>query len=83
MSFGFRIDGFSQTNLKFESNNQNREDFDYALVPTLTYKSSEFATLRLAYAHEVDTTEGSKDIKDRQIHLQFIYFLGAHPAHEF
>lgn len=83
LSFGMRIDGFSQTNLKFASNGEKRNDLDYAVVPTLTYKASEFSTVRLAYAHEVDTTEGVGDVRDRQVQLQFVYILGAHPAHDF
>lgn len=83
LSFGFRIDGFSHLNMEFESNNERRRDFDFALVPTLTYKPSEFSTLRLAYSHEVDTTQGIGDVQDRQVQLQFTYIMGAHAAHEF
>lgn len=81
--FGFRADGFSHLNMKFESNSQDREDFDYALSPSLTYKPSEFSLLRLTYIHEVNTTQGVSDTKDRQIEVQFVYFLGAHPSHNF
>lgn len=82
-SIGVRWDGFSQTNLKFTSTQGNREDFDYAIVPTLTYAPSEFSKLRLAYSHEVDTTQGSEDIEDRQIQFQVTFNIGAHPTHEF
>ncbi len=82
-SGGLRIDGYSHLNLKFESTGEKRSDFDYAVVPTLTYKTSEFATVRLAYSHAVDTTQGSGDTRDRQFQLQFVYLLGAHPAHDF
>jgi len=83
LSFGMRLDGFSHLNLKFESNGEKRNDLDYAVVPTITYKPSEFSTLRLAYSHEVDTTQGTGDKLDRQVQLQFTYLLGAHPAHDF
>ncbi len=83
LSFGMRFDGFSHLNLKFQSNNEKRNDFDYALVPTITYKPSEFSTLRFAYSHEIDTTQGTGDKLDRQFQLQFTYILGAHPAHDF
>lgn len=80
---GMRLDGFSHLNMKFETNSLPREDFDYALSPSLTYKPSEFSLVRLSYLHEVNTTEGVADTKDRQIQLQFVFFLGAHPAHLF
>jgi hypothetical protein len=83
ISFGVRLDGFSHLNLEFQSNGESREDFDYAFAPTLTYKPSEFSALRLAYSHEVDTTQGVSDVTDRQIQMQFLFILGAHPAHEF
>lgn len=81
--FGLRFDAFSHLNLKFQSNGERRDDLDYAFVPTVTYRNSEFSTLRLAYAHEVDTTEGVGDVKDRQIQLQFVFLLGSHPSHDF
>lgn len=83
LSFGFRFDGFSHLNMEFESTGERRQDFDYALVPSLTYKPSEFSTFRLAYSHEVDTTQGTDDVQDRQVQMQFTYIMGAHPAHEF
>lgn len=79
---GLRMDGYSQLNLKFQ-NGDKRSDFDYALVPTLSYKPSEFSTLRASYTYEIDTTQGAADIADRQFMVQFIYNLGAHPAHDF
>jgi hypothetical protein len=83
LSLGFRFDGFSELSLEFDSNNQKRDDFDYAIVPTLTFKPSEFSTFRLAYSHEVNTTQGIDDTYDRQVQLQFGFILGAHPAHDF
>lgn len=83
LSFGFRVDGFSHLNLKDSTSNEKLKDFDYALVPTMTYKTSEFSTVRLAYAHEVDTTQGKDNVMDRQIQLQLTFLLGAHPTHEF
>ncbi|MCH2533931.1 MAG: hypothetical protein MK008_05770 [Bdellovibrionales bacterium] len=80
---GMRFDGFSHLNMKFETNSKGREDFDYALSPSVTYKPSEFSLVRLSYLHEVNTTQGVSDTKNRQVQLQFVYFLGAHPAHIF
>ena len=83
LSFGCRVDGFSQLNLKDSVTGEKQKDFDYALVPTISYKASEFSTVRLAYAHEVDTTQGKDNRMDRQIQLQLTFLLGAHPAHDF
>lgn len=80
---GLRLDGFSHLNLRWASTNEHRADFDYGVTPALTWKPSEFSTLRLAYSHEVDTTRGVADVRDRQVQLQFAYVLGSHPAHEF
>jgi hypothetical protein len=82
-SFGCRLDAFSELSLKFVSNGERRADLDYAIVPTLTYRSSEYLMFRVAYAHEVDTTEGVGDQRDRQFMLQAVYIMGAHPAHDF
>lgn len=82
-SFGLRVDGYSHVNMTFETVDEAREDFDYGIVPTLTYKPTEFGTIRLAYMHEVDTTQGVEDTEDRQFQFQFIAMLGAHPAHDF
>lgn len=82
-SFGLRLDGFSQLNMKDDTTKEKLHDLDYALVPTVSYKPSEFSTVRLAYAHEVDTTQGRDNKMDRIVQLQLIYVLGAHPAHEF
>lgn len=82
-SFGLRLDGFSHLNRTFNTTGEKQKNFDYGLVPTVTYKPSEFSSLRLAYAHEVDTAQGESDIRDRRFELQFVYILGAHPAHDF
>jgi hypothetical protein len=82
-STGLRLDAFSHLNKKFQSTGERRGDLDFALVPMITYKSSEFATLRLAYTFSVDTTEGDADRRDHLVELQYSFILGAHPAHDF
>lgn len=82
-SFGLRFDGFSHLNMTFNTVDEPREDFDYGIVPTLTYKPTEFGTIRVAYMHEVDTTQGVDDVQDRQFQFQFTALLGSHPAHDF
>ncbi len=81
---GLRADVFSHLNRKFESTGESRKDLSYALVPTLTYNHSEFTRLRLAYSHEVESIAGEpEDQTERQIQLQFVFILGAHPSHNF
>lgn len=79
--FGVRFDAYSQ--LTYAVEGEKKKNLDYAIVPTFTYKPSEFSRLRLAYTHDVNTTEGDADRNDRRIEFQFVYFLGAHPAHDF
>jgi hypothetical protein len=81
--FGMRLDAFSHMNLRAADTNEKQRDLDYALVPTVTYKPSEFSILRFAYSHEVDTTQGTGNVLDRQVQLQLVYFIGAHPPHDF
>jgi hypothetical protein len=80
---GLRLDAFSHLNLEFESTGGSRKNLDYAIVPNLTYKSSEFATFRLAYSYEVNTLKGESDTKEQMLQMQAIFILGAHPAHDF
>lgn len=82
-SFSMRFDGFSHTNMKFNTVDEAREDFDYGIVSTVTYKPTEFGTIRFAYMHEADTTQGVDDVEDRQFQFQFTALLGSHPAHDF
>jgi hypothetical protein len=80
---GLRLDGFSELSKKFITNNERRKNFDYALVPILTWKPSEFSTLRFSYTYDVETAQGDKDKQNHLAQIQFNYILGAHPAHDF
>ncbi|QDK39093.1 outer membrane beta-barrel protein [Bdellovibrio sp. NC01] len=82
-SLGLRMDAFSDLSQNFEGTNDRQKNLDYAFVPTLTFKTSEFATWRVAYTHEVLNQAQMADQIDRKIELQFIAILGAHPAHAF
>ncbi len=53
------------------------------LAPTITYKASEFSTLRLAYDWQNDKQSGRADRKDARLEFQASYIIGAHPAHDF
>ncbi|UYL08767.1 hypothetical protein B9G69_017125 [Bdellovibrio sp. SKB1291214] len=79
---GLRVDAFTDMSLKFDDG-EKRDNLDYAFVPTVSYKNSEFVTWRLAYTHEVNNVAMEADQINRVIELQFIAILGAHPAHAF
>ncbi len=82
-AFGLRVDAFTDLSQNFEGTNDRQKNLDYAFVPTLTFKTSEFSTWRIAYTHEVQNVAQEADKIDRKLELQFIAILGAHPAHAF
>lgn len=72
------------TNLSLKTFNGTRIDnSEQHLVPTLTYKASEFSTLRLAYSFGLEKHDGKSDRVDGKVEMQATFILGAHPAHEF
>lgn len=80
---GLRFDIFSHLNLDFASTGENRKNLDYAVSPNLTYKSSEFVTLRMSYVYEVETRQGLSDNQEHLFLTQAVFIMGAHPAHDF
>jgi len=79
---GLRVDAL--TVLSQENALGKKEDnLNLALVPTLTYRSSEFATFRLAYNEKQDSVNNEIVNRDRYIQFQATFILGAHPAHIF
>ena len=79
---GVRSDFF--TNLTLEDAGGNKiNNIDYALVPTLTFKSSEFSTWKLAYQFEGRREDGRGHGTNNSVELQATFILGAHPAHDF
>jgi len=82
VSFGLRFDYMTNLTLK-DAGGKSIANRRAAVVPTLTYKASEFSTLRLAYTYEeANRDDRSREI-DRQLELQTVFIIGAHPAHEF
>lgn len=80
---GLRVDGFADHGKRFVTTGELRKDFDYALTPQVTWRSSEFALFRASYTRSVDTTQGDPDLTEQRVDVQFVYLLGAHPAHDF
>lgn len=59
------------------SNSENR------VVPTITYKASEFSSLRIAYDWSTKKQDDQKDQNIQTIQTQATFMMGAHPAHDF
>lgn len=79
---GLRLDAL--TVLSQENALGDKEDnLNFAWVPTLTYRSSEFALFRLAYNDKRDSVNSKTINRDRYLQLQIVFILGAHPAHTF
>lgn len=53
------------------------------VVPTITYKASEFSSMRLAYDWSVAKQDRQPDRKNQAIQVQATFMIGAHPAHDF
>jgi hypothetical protein len=79
---GLRGDYYSTLNLKDAVGN-SLSNSTVALVPTLTYRSSEFTTFRAGYTQEWVSQKGTATQNNWLLELQTVFILGAHPAHEF
>lgn len=80
---GVRLDAFNYLNKTNVLSRQREKNISYAVVPTLSYHSSEFATFRLAYTAKASRELSRTIDSDRIIELQAIFLMGAHPAHDF
>ena len=80
--FGSRFDYYSILTLK-DVTNKDIDNATYAIVPTLTYKASEFATLRIAYNYEWSKMASQEDKQNQKLEMQATFIMGAHPAHDF
>lgn len=79
---GTRFDYYSVLSLK-DAAGKPIQNADYGIVPSITYKASEFSTLRLAYSHELSKRDAREDRKNQKIEVQATLMMGAHPAHDF
>jgi hypothetical protein len=80
---GVRFDSFSHLNKTNAVTNQREKNVFWTVVPTLTYKHSEFSTFRASYSNTVYRELSETRMTDHLIELQAVFILGAHPAHEF
>jgi hypothetical protein len=81
-SAALRFDYLTVTSLKFASGG-GVPNYEAALMPQISWKPSEFTTVRLSYTYrgiyKVDRFVGY----ERFAELQTVFLLGAHPAHDF
>jgi hypothetical protein len=82
LSLGLRLDGFKNLTQK-NILGRDLNNITYGSTFLATHKSSEFFTARLSASHEFTRTEGVMSGKDTRVELQFVFIMGAHPAHEF
>lgn len=79
---GVRLDYFSILNSK-DAAGISLQNVEWNVVPTISYKPSEFVTFRLAYNHRPTTNYVVGTQVQKYIEFQSIFILGAHPAHDF
>lgn len=79
---GLRLDAFTDLSLKFASGDR-RSNFDYGAVPMLSYKASEFSTVRFSYTFASETRQGDQTRNEQRFDVQLVMLMGAHPAHDF
>jgi len=82
-SFGYRLDGFKDLTKRNAITGKKINNVNYGTLAQLTYQSSEFAKMRVSLAHEFDREEGETLGRDTRFQLQYVFFLGSHPAHVF
>ncbi len=81
-STGLRYDHYTGKNVDLDGGARDSST-SYALVPTVTYKTSEMSLLRASYSYEVQNFDIEADRSDSKVELQFVYILGSHPVHDF
>ncbi len=82
-SLGIRLDVFNELTRTSALTGQREKNINYGIVPTLTYRSSEFAKFRLAYGYHGERELSETQFTDHVIELQATFIMGAHPAHDF
>lgn len=80
--FGLRFDYFSILNLRDAIGIEVKRT-DLNVVPTATWRPSEFVTVRMAYNLRPEFQGAPAAKTNHYIELQSIFILGSHPAHDF
>lgn len=82
-SLGLQTGALKELSKKDAITKKKLNNISYELAPKVSYKASEFSTLRLTMSHQFTREEGLTTSKDTQALMQFIFILGSHPAHNF
>lgn len=82
-SFGLRGDMFKDLTMRDAISLEKENHIFYGFGPSVTYRNSEFSWFRATFFHEFDRVEGQTHNRDTRFELQFVFILGAHPAHAF
>ncbi len=80
---GLRLDAFKDLSKRNAITNKKINNIDYGSSLELTWNSSEFVKTRLGLSHSFTREEGLTSGKDTKAMAQFVFILGAHPAHSF
>ncbi len=81
-SAGVRLDYYTHLNLT-DINGRGISSVQWAFAPTVIWAPSEFTKLRLAFTQERVARGGTQIGNYNQVEFSTVFFLGAHPAHEF
>ena len=83
VDFGIRGDSYSVLSSKDALGNKI-ENASSEIVPTVTYKPSEFSTFRLAYSWQLEQRGNEVTrVADSRLQAQITFILGSHPSHDF
>ncbi|MBY0371944.1 TonB-dependent receptor [bacterium] len=78
---GARLDYYTDTSLTYGGGGAYPNG-NLTIVPSLLYRSSEFVTARLSLTQDFER-QGTTTQSSQMIEFQAVFFLGAHPAHDF
>ncbi|MCY4523495.1 MAG: TonB-dependent receptor [Halobacteriovoraceae bacterium] len=80
---GFRLDAYRDFSKRNALTNKKINNIEYGFTPELSWKSSEFTTIKTGVSHIFTREEGRTIEKDMRFALQFVFIMGSHPAHDF
>ncbi|XGC80404.1 hypothetical protein ACES2L_13815 [Bdellovibrio bacteriovorus] len=77
-SAGIRADLFSELSRTQEADLSKKENLNYALTPSMIYRTGESSILRFNYTYQVQTNQGENDQLNQKLELQLVAYLGDH-----
>ena len=80
---GLRLDMYKDLSKRHSLTDRKINNIEYGIVPEITWKSSEFANIKMGFSHTFTREEGRTERKDTRFEVQWVFILGAHPAHNF